>query len=213
MANINSVSDKSTGSNVKPANSTGGKRPKTASAIQNNKDVAYFDGDNDLFTVNPITNFQSIVGNSMILVAKFIDPTATNTVTQLGTNSQARNANWFSIRGGDYQIAMGGGVAHTTGVTIDTNFHIYSCIFDGTQTGNSNRLKFRIDGVEKSLTFTTNVGATTASDTTVLYIGETATATEDFNGYLGELLLYTKTLTATELTNTENYLKNKWGIS
>jgi hypothetical protein len=53
----------------------------------------------------------------------------------------------------------------------------------------------------------------TSSDTSVFYIGETADATEDLDGYIGELLLYTKALTNTEITNTETYLKNKWGIT
>lgn len=212
MSFINSANDKSSGSTVKPANSTGGKRPSRNLSVQNGKNAAYFDGNNDLLTVNPITSFQSLSGNSMIMVAKFNNVSATNTVTQLGTNMAQRNANWFGITGGNYRIGMGQGLATTSDVTIDTNFHVYTLVFDGSQTGNSNRVKFRIDGVEKSLTFTTNAQSTTSSDTSVLYIGETADATEDFDGYLGELLLYTKTLTATEITNTENYLKNKWAI-
>ncbi len=209
---ITSVNDKSTGT-VKPANSTGGKRPKQTVAYQNNLNVAYFDGDNDLFTVNPITNFQSISGNTMIVVGKFNNPSATNTMTQLGTTNSERNGLWLSINGGKYKIGMGQGLATTNYETVDTNFHIYTCVFDGTQTGDNNRVKFRIDGVERSLTFTQSVSATTSSDTSVFYIGETASATEDLDGYVGEVLLYTKTLNSTELLNTENYLKNKWGIT
>jgi hypothetical protein len=106
---INSVNDKSTGT-VKPANSTGGKRPKQVTSFQNGKDVAYFDGDNDLFTINPITNFQSLTGATMIIVGRFNNASATNTLTQLGTNNAQRNANWLSIRSGDYQIGMGQGL-------------------------------------------------------------------------------------------------------
>lgn len=209
---IVSVNDKSTGT-VKPSNSTGGRRPKQVTAFQNGKNVAYFDGTNDLFTINPITNFQSISGATMIVVGRFNNAAATNTMTQLGTVSAQRNASWLSIRSGDYQIGMGQGLAKTSGVTITTVFHIYTAVFDGTQTGNSNRLKFRIDGVEKGLTFSQNVSTTTSSDTSVFYIGETADATEDLDGYVGELLLYTKALGATEILNTENYLKLKWGIT
>lgn len=108
---------------------------------------------------------------------------------------------------------MGQGLATTSGVTLDTYFHIFTAVFDGTQTGNSNRLKFRVDGIEKTLSFSQNVSGTTSSDTSVFYIGENADALEDLNGYVCESLLYTKPLTSTEITNTENYLKTKWAIT
>lgn len=208
---IVSVDDKSTGT-VKPSNSTGAKRPKQVTSYQNNLNVSYFDGDNDLFTINPITNFQSLTGATMIIVGKFNNPSATNTMTQLGSGSNQRNANWLGTNGGNYRVGMGQGLSNTSGVTINTDFHILTSVFDGTQTGNSNRLKFRIDGTQTSLTFTQNISGTTNSDTNVFYIGETASATEDLDGYIGEILLYTKALSFTEIVNTENYLHNKWGI-
>lgn len=209
---ITSVNDKSTGT-VKPANSTGGKRPKYFTNVKNSLSAAYFDGDNDLFTINPITNFQSITGNTMIIVGKFNVTGTTQTMTQLGTNSAQRNASWLSINSGNYKIGMGQGLATTSGVTLDTNFHIFTAVFDGTQIGNSNRLKFRVDGIQKTLSFSQDVSGTTSSDTSVFYIGENSDALEDLNGYVCELLLYTKPLNSTEITNTENYLKTKWGIT
>ena len=204
------VNDKSTGT-VKPANSTGGKRPKQQTSYQNGLSVSYFDGDNDLFTINPITNFQSLTGTTMIVIGKFNVTGATQTMTQLGTTNAQRNANWLGTTGGKYRVGMGRGLATTT-TDVDTNFHIFTSVFDGTQTGNSNRFKFRIDGIERPLTFTQDVSGTTSSDTSVFYIGETADATEDLDGYIGEILLYTKTLNPTEIQNTEQYLKDKWGI-
>ena len=204
------VNDKSTGT-VKPANSTGGKRPKQQTSYQNGLSVSYFDGDNDVFTINPITNFQSLTGATMIVVGKFNVTGTTQTMTQLGTTGVQRNANWLGTTGGKYRVGMGQGLATTT-TDVDTNFHIFTSVFDGTQTGNSNRLKFRIDSIERPLTFTQNVSGTTSSDTSVFYIGETANAIEDLNGYIGEILLYTKTLNSTEIQNTEQYLKDKWNI-
>lgn len=217
---INSVDDKSTGS-VKPANSTGGKRPKQSTSFQNGKNVSYFDGTNDLFTINPITNFDPVVfpsisGCSMLIVGRFNSVAATNTMTQLGTtNNQTgqRNEFWLSIRGGDYQIGMGQGLAKTSGVTITAAFHLYTAVFDGTKTGNANRLRFRVDGVDRTLTFSQDVQSALTSNTSVFYIGETANGLEDLDGYVGELLLYTRAITATEILNTENYLKQKWGLA
>ena len=133
---------------------------------------------------------------------------------QLGTTSAQRNANWLSISGGNYKLGMGQGLATTTTTNVNNlSLQIFTCTFDGTQTGNSNRLKLRINGIDQNLTFSQNVSGVTSSDTNVLYIGETADATEDLDGYIGEILLYTKTLNSSETTNTENYLKNKWGIA
>jgi hypothetical protein len=95
------VNDKSTGT-VKPANSTGGKRPKQQTSYQNGLSVSYFDGDNDVFTINPITNFQSLTGATMIVVGKFNVTGTTQTMTQLGTTGAQRNANWLGTTGGKY---------------------------------------------------------------------------------------------------------------
>jgi hypothetical protein len=64
--------DKSIGTTVKPSNSTGGKRPKYATGVQNTKPGLYFDGTNDLFTVNPIIDLRSLAGCTLILVSKLI---------------------------------------------------------------------------------------------------------------------------------------------
>jgi hypothetical protein len=208
---IVSVNDKSTGT-IKPSNSTGGRRPKQVTNFQNGKSVAYFDGANDLFTINPITNFQSLSGASMIIVGRFNNVSATQTMTQLGTTSAQRNASWLSIRSGNYQIGMGQGLGTSSGVTLNNNFHVFTAVFDGTKSGNSNRLRFRVDSSDITLSFSQNVSTTTSSDTSVFYIGETADASEDLDGYVGEILLYTKALNSVEILNTENYLKSKWNV-
>ena len=210
---ITSVADKSTGS-IKPANSTGGKRPKQSTNFQNGKNVAFFDGVNDLFTINPLDNFKAISGTSMMVVGKFNNADATNTMTQIGLNNAQRNECWLSIRNGVYQIGMGQGLA-TTSAAATTDFHIFTAVFDGTKTGNANRLKFRLDGVDTALTFSQNVSTATATDnpTWYFYIGTAFDESEDLNGYIGELLLYTRAINTTEMINTENYLKAKWGIT
>jgi hypothetical protein len=43
-----------------------------------------------------------------------------------------------------------------------------------------------------------------------MLFGTDANLNNDFLGYMGELLVYTKTLVGSQLTNTESYLFNKW---
>jgi hypothetical protein len=47
----------------------------------------------------------------------------------------------------------------------DTNWHHVACVFDGTQTGNSGRLKAYLDGNPKTLTYNGTIPATTTSRT------------------------------------------------
>src|SRR6185436_19248390 len=54
----------------------------------------------------------------------------------------------------------------------DTNWHHVAFTFDGTQTGNSSRLKGYVDGAQKTLTFTGTIPATTTTNTTPFNIGK-----------------------------------------
>lgn len=209
---ITSWDDKSAAAH--PANTTGNNanKPRYQTNIQNGKPAVYFDGDNDQFTVNPFINIQSLSGYTFFLVGK-TNSTAKQQVVSVMKASGAGDVNELLFRiGSTGVITVGGAGATATSSTIDTNYHIHTLVFDGTQTGNSNRLKHRMDGVEKTLTFTGTVGATANANTTYLYLGTDTAGTNDFDGYLSEVIVYTKTLPSSEITNTEIYLKNKWNI-
>jgi hypothetical protein len=206
--------DKSTGTTVKPSNSTGGKRPKYTSSVQNTKSGVSFDGANDLFTVNPITDLRSLAGCSLILVSK-LGTTSNQIFMQAGAAASAagsRNEVLVRVSSSNWQIGMGGGLGNTTGVTVDTSAHIHTVVFDGTLTGNSERLKYYQDGLQRTLNFTVNAGTTTSSDTSIIFMGENSGDTEDLNGYLLEVLIYTKAISAAERRRTHDYLFAKWGI-
>ncbi|MHC5113429.1 MAG: DUF2341 domain-containing protein [Planctomycetota bacterium] len=53
-----------------------------------------------------------------------------------------------------------------------TVWHHWAMVFDGTQAGNSNRLKFYLDGVEQTLTYNGTIPATTPSNTQSLEIAK-----------------------------------------
>jgi hypothetical protein len=123
---------------------------------------------------------------------------------------------------GGRQIFMSGSSTYTVGMAsgsavsdtlVDNEWHVHTLVFDGTQTGNSNRLKYRIDGYQRNLTFTNDVSSSTSPLGNSMLFGINADDTDYFKGYMGEVLLYTKALSTTEITNTENYLFTKWGMS
>jgi hypothetical protein len=100
--------------------------------------------------------------------------------------------------------------------TADTNWHHMIITFDGTKTGNANRVKARLDGVETTLTFTGTVNVTTSASAAYFYGGSTGTSSTNtsnfFNGYMGETLIFTRAVMISEVLAVEQYLTNKWAI-
>jgi hypothetical protein len=209
---ITSWGDKSSTAHDANASGNTGVQPRYTTSIQNGKPALYFDGQNDLFTVNPFPSIQSLTGVTYILVGKTLSGSTLQTISVMKASGAGDviDLNLGVTSGGKWNVGMANGVA--TSSNTDTNFHIHTLLYDGTQTGNSNRLIHRIDGVQQTLTFSANVSGTTNSNTAYFYLGTDTSNTNDFIGYVGEVIVYTKKLTSSELSVIESYLKNKWGI-
>lgn len=67
-------------------------------------------------------------------------------------------------------------------------------LYDGTQTGNANRLKCIINGVQQTLSFTGTIPAAITNGTGVFEIGHMDIGTEYFNGLETEIYLWNLTL-------------------
>jgi hypothetical protein len=170
-------------------------------------------------SVNPISALSSNTGQTVILVAKTLNSTTTQQYVQGGEdNNTGLNSIYIRQSGSTYNIAAGGGFA--TGGVVDTNPHILSYVFDGSATGDSNRLKFYKDGDEQTLSFLTSVGTTTSSLVNYLFMGVSYTEAPPaagstqfwYNGFLFDVLAYSRTLTPSELSAIQSYLSNKWNI-
>ena len=66
--------------------------------------------------------------------------------------------------------------------------------------------------LQLALSFTGTVAATTDASNNEFFIGNNSAGTSGLNGYVAEVILFNKTLSATEYANVENYLSNKWGL-
>ena len=75
-------------------------------------------------------------------------------------------------------------------------------------------MKFYIDGLEEPLDYLSNVGEVTDPSIDSFYIGVDRVGVSNFqyyySGFMFEVLLWTRTLTDSELSATHNYLINKW---
>lgn len=192
---------------------TGTRQPLWRSNQQNGLGAIQFDGSNDVLTLNPVSWALSLVGQTTYIVLKPTSLTGTPRVTQ--TNTGGFQFFWDTYWG----IETATGRAKSTNAGTTANYVYMGMIFDGsktdanTTTQNNLRLKFRINGVAQTLTFSANPGTATSGSANTLYVGaDNSPAANPFAGYIGELLLWTRTLSNTEIINVESYLSTKWGI-
>lgn len=192
---------------------TGNRQPIWNSGQQNGLGSINFDGTNDVLTLNPISWALSLPGQTTYIVLKANALSGIPRATM--TNTNGFQFFWNTYWG--VETASGRATSLTAGDT--TNYYYMGMIFDGTQSDpnitiqNNARVKMRINGVAQSLTFTANANATTSAAANTLYVGaDNSPAANPFSGHIGELLIWTRTLTASEITTVETYLADKWGI-
>lgn len=86
--------------------------------------------------------------------------------------------------------------------TISTGiWYRLAAVFDGSLTGNANRLKLFFNAVQQTMTLGGTIPATTSnSNTASVFIGrENATQTNYFNGSIADVMVYNRALTPVEL--------------
>lgn len=108
--------------------------------------------------------------------------------------------------------ADGGAVASFT----STGWNSMSVVYDGTQTGNANRLKLYLNGILQTLTFGSYNVPSSTSNTSMVNSGIGAYSTGNWNNFLngsiGSSRLYTKSLSASEIQQNFNALKSRFGL-
>ena len=201
--------------NGRDANQTTGTRqPTWRSNQQNGLGAILFDGSNDVMTLNPIGSWAlSLPGQTTYVVIKANALTGIPRV--IATNTGGYQFFWDTYWG----IETASGRAKSAFAGNTTNYQYMGMIFDGTKTDantttqNNLRLKMRINGIAQSLTFSANVGTATSSSATGLFVGgDSQPVSNPFSGYIAELLIWTRTLTSSEILAIETYLKEKWAL-
>lgn len=205
-------------------NSTGGQRPEWYSGLQNGHGAVRFnnttagtpsgeDADtNENLTINPVTYLHSLAGATQVIAFRTLSTAAG---IRYCSSTDVNGFQW----GQDGTTWIGGfaGATFTVDTLVaDTNFHIVSLWYDGSQTGNANRLKVRLDGVPTTLTFSGTVGTATSGSAKYFYGGATGTSGANQSNFwigdIGDLFIWTRTLTSSELLAAEDYLMNYWAV-
>src|SRR6056300_440027 len=167
-----------------------------------------FDG-NDELSVNPFTALDGATAWSMFVVANVTDLTTDSglTGTENGDFRIRIDANGATSLRADptaFVYANAGAIAENT-------WHLWSLIYDGSQTGTA-RLVGRLD--KTALTnYTGTPAASVTAGSGTMFIGRDGFDADYYHdGYIAEVIMFNKALGATEYANVENYLSNKWGL-
>ena len=158
-----------------------------------------FDGTNDYISLNN-TILQDSAGTISVWT-KVI----TNSDNKFVINALGSGTNRFYIRQnnpGNFQLIRGANVA----ITIPT--YTLGIWYNITMTWDSANFYAYSNG-----TFIGSLGYTSGGgNPTTIYIGSADTSTNFYNGYVGQLSIYTRALTATEVSTIYNTTKSRYGL-
>lgn len=187
--------------------------------VASGRPYVQFDGSNDELAL-PSGIINGSEGFSVFFVAK---QTVLGTGLYYTHNTvlQLEDYNYFGIGYGGRNICMLQSGAATnmtcysdTGIWSSDTFGIDSTIYNGTLTGDAERLKKYFSGAQMTLTFDAAVPATIWSGGAVGKVGKGQNAFSVYlAGYLAEVLVYGATLTNIQRMSVERYLAQKWGIT
>ena len=137
-----------------------------------------FDGSNDYINTGRITEVESVTKASVSMWAKratsgsSVAATKENGTTALGVQVYTDGRIYFlSTSASSYGYLS----------NSDTEWHHLTLVFDGSLSGNENKLKGFVDGVQQTLTFSGTVPTSTTSDTSNFLIGRIAESGSNYS--------------------------------
>lgn len=203
--------DRSSTSHDANSNGNTNVRPRYRTAVQCGLSSVYFDGNNDLFTINPLTSIANKPGTSLILAGR-ADVISGDAVITMMSNPGGDSIYdmYFGIESGRWAFGSANGRAISIGTPADLDFHIFEFYYDGTAAQPGGTFEFYIDGVLQQISYTQPAGPNTDPTSSYLYIGTDTTGARDFNGFIGELIMYSRTIDQSEKHQVRNYLLDKW---
>jgi hypothetical protein len=176
-----------------------------------------FDG-TDACSSNPATWLQNLTGASMFIVSRFSN--GSSGVIETQAQADCGDMGYGKNAANEYELYMMTGqvgamsATPTTPVGTDSSYHIQSIIFDGTGATDADRLKFRLDESDVPLTYTDPVPSAFGSICNSFIVGSDYQEElgNQFTGFVAELVFYSRTLTASEISGLETYFANKWAL-
>lgn len=120
-----------------------------------------------------------------------------NTMIGAGIDNTTR-LNLLMLYSGDCRTYIGNNYGYLT--TTLSQLSQYSFVFDGSKTGNTNRLILYVDGILTALSYSGTIPSTTQSSLSNIYIGKAITSVSSNGiGYISEPILYNIALDSNEI--------------
>jgi hypothetical protein len=200
--------------NLNPVGGNPSDRPTYRTNQLNSLSTLQFDG-TDTSDSNPFTISQGLTGATLFIVSKFTN--GGNSTEEFVTSLDAGDLGFGKNSSDEYLLRMtdlAGGAARAEGTagTVDTNYHIQSIIYNGSGITNADKLRFRLDKSNVALGFSGNVASSTSSTNNAFIAAADENEANTFTGFIGEIILYSRTLTDGEITSVETFLGDKWNL-
>lgn len=200
---ITQALDRSGNGNHTSVQGTSTKRPTWAAAQKNGRSTATFDGGDTLACPSALYAVPN-GANTIFMVAKRNTEAGTAVYPfNISTGGVQRYYLRFNSVAGQVlflNAAAGSGAVTATGT--NTNYQILM----GRRSGTTQACAVN-NGAEA-----TNTSGTNVTDADGAYIGSLADTGNYLIGGIGEILIYTKSLSTAEIAAVNNYLSKKWGI-
>ena len=178
---------------------TVGNRPIVSAVTQNGRSILQFDGSNDQLIHS--SNFLQVANCTLFAAFRRLGGAYGGVISSANNADRSPGILIDSSRGG-VRGYLNFALAAISGVDV---FNITSAtVTDGTVVLFTNGTQISTSAVSNTLD---------TSGTTTAIGSYRTTAANYLNGYIGEIIVYTQVLNASERKTVEGYLGKKWGIT
>jgi hypothetical protein len=192
---------------------TAGNRPTLRAAIRNGRSVLEYDGANSALVSASITNNLSELSVFSVWNADTLGGSNIGHIWTTSGGFGVTTVRRFRLNPGDSaQLDAGSSGGNTGGLSFAQDvFNRLHAFWNG-GTDRVADFEFLINGT--AAPSNTSPGTTTIANTgaATYAVGATTAGSFNFDGYIAEVLVYTRYLSVSERTKIDNWLKTKWGF-
>jgi hypothetical protein len=169
-----------------------------------------FDGSNGYVSCPKLN---SLVSVSQLTTSAWMKRSTASSIVIISQTSSGTNDVAFELWNDGFAYFEVGNGSEAYGYVSNnsTSWQYLTMVFDGSQTGNSNRLKGYINGASQSLLFEGTIPATSGTVNNNFDVGRYL---EDIpsNGNIATVQVYNRALSAAEVTQNYNATKSRFGL-
>lgn len=203
--------------NLNPVVGGPGGRPNYRTNQLNSLGALEFDG-SDACSSNPATWLQNLTGATVFMVSRFTN--GSSGVIETISQSDCGDMGYGKTAANEYILYMATGQAGamtaspTTPIGTDSSYHIQTLVYDGTQSTDVDKFKFRLDKSNIPLTYSGTVPSSFGATCNSWVVGSDYQEElgNQFTGFIAEAIFYSRTLTSDEIDTLETYFSDRWGL-